>query len=645
VISISRTPEGYGRGRRRLILAPGQAVPTAVVVLAAALGFGSQWYAHPSANLLCLVVWALVAGTGFGAAGIAVTAARRASRTGWLFLLGAILLLLAPVLFAAGRTDAANAACVAAVLVVVPLAGLGVLERRPAPRLMRAFDIAVSVTGCVAVVATLRGAIAVALVAATADAVGLICAGWLQFELTSGDDRRRLLWVILGFATTVPASFLLLVGLDPAGNGALAVGIIMALFSLALPLTTAIALLNPWVLDVREVIHRVTVLTVMFALTVSLFVGGEAAAESLTGQPATRWMQILLATAIAAGAQPMTRWIRTSMDEMLFGGRADPVNTLSRLGTRLAAGTSPSQWLETLRIALAVPGVELRHDDEVVATSGELGGTATSTTQLLAGAEHVGDLVVALPPDHLRLPPTTSAVLSLVAAPLAQAMHAARLTDELRASRGRLVLALEDERRRMRHDLHDGLGPRLTGIAYSADAAANLVRTNPDEAWHILRQLRGDAGEAIAEIRRIVYGLRPKALDELGLVGAVRQQIGQLRAADGRRLDIDIAAPADLPALPAAVEVAAYRVVVEAVTNVARHSGVAAAEIDIAVMAAAALHVTVRDRGQAPSEWTPGVGLTSMRERVEQIGGTLTVHSGHEGTTVTADIPLAAPDV
>ena len=131
--------------------------------------------------------------------------------------------------------------------------------------------------------------------------------------------------------------------------------------------------------------------------------------------------------------------------------------------------------------------------------------------------------------------------------------------------------------------------------------------------------------------------------EELGLVGAIRQQISHLRAADGRLLVVDIVAPLDLPALSAAVEVAAYRVAVEAVTNVARHAGVAAAHIDIAMLAGPTLQVAVRDYGHSQNGWESGVGLTSMRERVEQIGGTLMVHTGPDGTVITANIPPHVP--
>jgi signal transduction histidine kinase len=315
---------------------------------------------------------------------------------------------------------------------------------------------------------------------------------------------------------------------------------------------------------------RLTVATLMFALAAAAYVGTEAAIVTITGDPPPSGIRVLIVVGVAAGFHPVMRWVRASVNEMLFGGRADPVAPARR-------GSS-----------------------------------------------------------------VTDAVLSLVSVPVAQALHAAHLTEDLRASRGRAVTALEEERRRMRRDLHVGLGPILTGITYSADAVTNLLQSNPSQALEILHALRGEARDAIAEIRRIAYGLRPRALDELGLIGAVQQQVSRLRTADGRSFTVTFDAAQDMSNLPAAVEVAAYRMAVEALTNVARHSGVAEESASFALTDGPVLRVTVQDRGRSVSAWTPGVGITSMRERVEQVGGTLWMHAGTDGATVTAEIPLPA---
>jgi signal transduction histidine kinase len=413
--------------------------------------------------------------------------------------------------------------------------------------------------------------------------------------------------------------------------------------TLALPLCAAIALLKPRIVDVRQVGSRLSVLSVMATLTAAVYLGGESAILTVTGVAATGPLRLALVFVVAVGFHPVMLRVRSVVDEVLFGRRLDPIVTLSRLGTQLATGSTPPEWLETLRFALAVPGVELRQDGNAVAVSGQLDGHEIAVTPLRAGAEHVGDLVIAVPADHLQVASTTSAVLGLVAPPLAQALHAERLTQQLTASQGRVVTVLEEERRRMRRDLHDGLGPTLTGIAYSADAAANLTHTDPGEAHEILRRLRTDAADAIAEIRRIVYGLRPRALDELGLVGAVRAQTTRLRCSDGGQLVVRFDVPVQLPDLPAAVEVVAYRVAVEALTNVARHAHVNEVDLHLRV-ADGRLLLSVHNGGDSSGEaWSPGVGIASMHERVGQIGGTLIIDRGTDGTTVTTEIPLSLP--
>jgi signal transduction histidine kinase len=588
--------------------------------------------------------WQLIVGLGCAAAGYAIILADRRAAAGWPLVLAALTLFAAPVALAAGYSSLANGLWVAAVLVAIPLALLRAVHPRPAPLMMRWADILVTVIGLAAASVTTAGFVLPATLLAVASGVVVLGTGVILFEVTSGDSRRQVLWLILGFVLSAPTSLLLLVITGRAAAGlALLLGIIAAVLSLSLPAAVAVAVLRPRVVDVRAVIAHLTVLAIVLAFAAALYVGAETTILAITGEIPPRGVRVLIAIGAAAGFHPMMRWARASVDEMLFGGRPDPIGTLTRLGTHLAAGSSPPQWLDTLRTALAVRGVALRQGERVIASSGEFGNSLTVVTELRTEGEHVGDLIVAVPADDLRLAPATSAVLALVSVPLAQTLHAAHLTEELRASRGQLVNALEEERRRMRRDLHDGLGPALTGIAYSADAAANLLRSAPNDALEILHELRGDATEAIAEIRRIVYGLRPRALDELGLIGAVRQQVSHMHTADGRALVVTIHGPDDLPELPAAVEVAAYRMTVEAVTNVARHSGVAEATITFCLTPGPVLEIEVRDHGHSTTTWTPGVGLRSMRDRVEQIGGTLTVHATPNGAAITAEIPVNSP--
>jgi signal transduction histidine kinase len=231
------------------------------------------------------------------------------------------------------------------------------------------------------------------------------------------------------------------------------------------------------------------------------------------------------------------------------------------------------------------------------------------------------------------------------------AAYAVLLTADLRRMRERLVAAREEERRRLRRDLHDGLGPQLSSQALTIDAVRALMRQDPDNAEALLLDLKQQAQDAVADIRRLVYALRPPALDDLGLVGVLRETAAQYDGQNGLVVSVD--APEPLPPLPAAVEVAAYRIAQEAMTNVVRHAGARECYVSLALdelLGASVLCLEVRDDGRGlpdlqagvSSSARAGVGLHSMRERAAELGSSLTVDSLPEGgTAVRARLPVA----
>ncbi|MDQ5809281.1 MAG: sensor histidine kinase [Actinomycetota bacterium] len=217
------------------------------------------------------------------------------------------------------------------------------------------------------------------------------------------------------------------------------------------------------------------------------------------------------------------------------------------------------------------------------------------------------------------------------------AAHAARLTADLQRSRERLVTAREEERRRLRRDLHDGLGPQLAAQTLKVGSARSLYGRDPAAADALLSDLEANMEASIADIRRLVYNLRPPALDELELDGAIRESAAQY-ATNGLSISVD--APKSLPSLPAAVEVAAYRIVQEALTNVVRHA--AANERVIHLRLDSELELEITDDGAGlPEDRSTGVGLSSMRERAVELGGRCLVEpSPTGGTRVLARLPL-----
>jgi signal transduction histidine kinase len=324
------------------------------------------------------------------------------------------------------------------------------------------------------------------------------------------------------------------------------------------------------------------------------------------------------------------------VDELLFGHRPDPLGAATDVVGNI--GDDPVLALRAIRTALVLPYAEIGIDGVQVATSGSR-VTHTRRLALDLGDSRQGELVLGLRAGDLRLSAGDEQALRLVAPLLAQTLRASSLAADLQVSREATVTALEDERRRLRRDLHDGLGPRLSGIAFTADAARNSLHSDLAGAEALLLSVRAETTTAIDEIRRLVYAMRPPALDELGLVPALRQQAEALRTKDGSRLHVTIAADEIPTSVTAAAEVAAYRIVMEALTNVARHSGCDTASVRLRVECSE-LVIDVTDSGTVKGPWSTGVGLASMRERAAQMGGTLTAGSDDSGGRVHATVPL-----
>jgi two-component system, NarL family, sensor kinase len=227
-------------------------------------------------------------------------------------------------------------------------------------------------------------------------------------------------------------------------------------------------------------------------------------------------------------------------------------------------------------------------------------------------------------------------VLTELARHTGVAAEAVRTTVALQRSRLELVAAREEERRRLRRDLHDGLGPTLAGVTLGLHAAQRHLETSPTTAAQLLGDLESQVETAILDIRRLVYQLRPPALDEFGLVRAVAMQAAHLEDAG---LSVQVCTDRPLGRLSAAVEVAAYRIATEAMTNVARHAR--ASRCTVTFTLDGPLHIQVADdgRGLGPDAM-PGVGLTAMRERTDELGGTLAITSGPTGTVILAELPV-----
>ena len=391
----------------------------------------------------------------------------------------------------------------------------------------------------------------------------------------------------------------------------------------------------PDIVDVRGVVVRVVVLGVAVVTYISVFAGAAAVLEMVGGEVPAVGVLAVVGVLVAVGFGPLQVMLRGVVDELLFGRRPDPLGAASRVAGQV--GDDPVVALRVIREALVLPYAAVREDGRELAVS----GTPDTHTRAFPLEGSDAELVVGLRPGDLSFSRDDEHVLRLVAPLLAQTMRAQALAADLQESREATITAVEEERRRLRRDLHDGLGPRLSGIAFTSDAARNLVRTDPEAADALLKQLRADTTTAIEDIRRLVYAMRPPALDELGLVRALRQQATGLRTRDGRPLTVRLDVPDELPPLTAAVEVAAYRIVSEALANVARHSSGTMATVTMRVEPAG-LALEVADDGDPAGPWRAGVGTASMRERAAELGGNLASGSTERGGRVSAVLPLGS---
>ncbi|MEJ3749479.1 histidine kinase, partial [Actinomycetes bacterium KLBMP 9797] len=456
---------------------------------------------------------------------------------------------------------------------------------------------------------------------------------WWRYEHTDGPDRRALQWLALGAlpgpVLAAMASFTL--AAEPAAVLDLIVGIVFGACVYA-------GLAAPDVRDVRAITLAVGVHAVAALLAMSVFALVISVINLLAGHRVELAPGALglIAAACAMGYAPVSRLLRQVMELLLFGARSDPIQAASRVGERLSDDPVPA--LRSLRESLALPYAALADaSGHPVAVSGRPPESIVRRA-LSATDGTLGYLEVGLPSGQQTLRREDEQVVAVLAPALAQLMQARKLRADLQASRAGIVAAVEEERRRLRRDLHDGLGPRLTGVAYAADAARNLLQRDPARASELLVGVRAEAGEAIVEVRRLVEGLRPPSLDQVGLEQTLRQHARHLLHPDGRPMTVDVRVPTPLPALGAAVEVTAYRIVVEALTNAARHSRGDHATVTLH-LDEGSLTIEVRDDGHSPTPWVPGIGLASMRERAELLGGTLVARADDARGGVRANLP------
>lgn len=515
------------------------------------------------------------------------------------------------------------------------------------------------------------GMTAVGLIHAGQEAIALLCwmtAGYLAIQVylrASPPQRVSLRWVFGGGLLSGLGLFALwlvpdiVIGYRPTAISWVGLA--------GLPILIGIvgAILRHHIYAIERVVSRVLWHALLGSVLFACYLAAVTLATLTTtsGTLATG----TAATVTALMALPAREALLRRLGQWFFGGRDEPAEALRALGQSLARIPAPQQALSHVVVAVA-EALRLPYAAVEFADPDAPGGHRTAefvgspvgvcyTQPLRHHGRPVGRLVVSARETDEPLSASDIELLGEIAGQLGAAVRSVALHQEVLRSRTYAVTVREDERRRLRRDLHDGLSPTLTGLSLKVEAALVRLSGTPADARltdvrGLLRESSGGMRTAARGLRDLVDGLRPPALDALGLTGAIRRGARELTAGAGPR--VDVSGPArDVP-LPAAAEVAAFHIAVEGLTNSVRHGQASCCTVRIRFAPppppddgfdwdglggeGRQLCIEVRDDGRGlPDKGDRpriGVGLRSMRERAEELGGRCVVRSDPGGGTV-----------
>ena len=419
-------------------------------------------------------------------------------------------------------------------------------------------------------------------------------------------ERRSVRWV-LGFAVVDQVFAGVLI--DPPGPW---------VFALAVPatacmtVTIALGLIRHRLWGVRAVIGRALGFLSLSAVMVLVFAATLTVADAAFGSDAHVLGVPVAALIVCVGLGPVQRRVQAAVDRLVYGRRHQPYAVLSELGAALETAGEPTDALTRLTVAatqaLRVPWVAIELEGRIVSEHGAPNSAPPLRLPLRHQGTDLGELIVAHRTGEARFGPSDRELLAVLARQTGAAAHAVA----------------------------------LTAVGLTADVAADVLVEDPARGAELVRKARADVAVTLAEIRRVIDGLSPAVLAEAGLAGALADLAGRF---DDDQAQISTDLPRHLPRLPAALEVAAFHIAGEALQNVTKHAAATRIHLALAVNDET-LRLTVTDDGRGlPALRQPGIGMASMRDRAEDVGGTLTVEPAWpHGTLVSAVLPMWKED-
>jgi signal transduction histidine kinase len=486
---------------------------------------------------------------------------------------------------------------------------------------------------------------------------GSIASIIVRFRRAVGIERAQVKWLVVAGVVVIVGNILggilwWLWGDSPVTRE-LSI-IITDITVVTIVVATGVAMLRYRLWDIHIFVNRTLVYGSLTALVIGLYVVIVGSLGTLLQTGGNLPVSLLGTGIVAVSFQPLRERLQRGVNRLMYGERDDPYAVLGRLSEQLEVVAASQSVLPTIvgtvAEALKLPYVAIAlKEGEQFTIAAEYIRSSEPVSQengsmkilpLVYQLETIGQMILAPRAPGEPFSQTDRCLLETIARQAGIAAYNVRLTQDLQRSRERLVTTREEERRRLRRDLHDGLGPVLAAMSFKLDAVHNLADRDASAVKKMSTELKAQMQEALADIRRIAYDLRPPALDELGLVGALKAHIASHNQIQG--LQITLEAPENPPPLPAAVEVAAYRIALEAMTNVSRHAGARHCCVRLSLPDDLCLEVTDDGRG-LPKGVQAGVGLNSMRERAEELGGMWVAEVLPQGGTgIIVYLPLSS---
>ncbi len=465
-----------------------------------------------------------------------------------------------------------------------------------------------------------------------------------RFRHATGDERQQLRWVAAA-ASVIPVALAIAIYLPiPGRDVVLMGGQVIGLAGTAAAI--AVAILKYRLYDLGDFLRRTSAYVGLSITVVAAVVLISAVVGVMVPGPG-QLPAIIAASLVAIALGPLRARLQRSVDRLLFGRRGEPFTVLTEIGARLEDSVAPEATMaviaEATATALRLPYIAFELSSDSTSHRSICHGSPSarlSTIPMVHHHELLGVLKVGHRSSDEDLTSDERSLLCDVARQTATVVHTMTITEALQHARQRLVSSREEERRRLRRDLHDGIGPTLAGSILQLDALAEMISAKPDDAVELAGKLKTQMRLMVDDVRRVTQDLRPPALDDLGLVAALVSQIGIITGALNS-LQMSVTFPAEVGPLPAAIEVGLYRIASEAITNVVRHAHAANCRLTL-ILDDDTVELCIADDGVGiPDESTIGVGLVSMRERADELGGSLIIEAVQpSGTSIRACLPV-----